>query len=408
MPSPLPVRRGRRVLHSLLQEKTRDLRSLDLAGFRSWLEAAQERWSSDPVFLQRARIRELRRAHPELRRCEREYRRARAIDAASPHSARLDALDQERLDLEKAVLGLTVALHRAPPQERRARRQKLEAYQARRQAAQDEQARLLQDSPERQALLRAQEELGRLRASIGLDREEAELARLQRLRGRRSGRGGASFERQAALLAEELLLPDFAPGPGLHLLRGVTLGAARVELDLVLIRRPSRDGQPVEALAVVEVKRNINDLAHGFRLRQENLAWLTGDASGYDARLYRTQSFPTGHYDRAAIHTEQGETFRFDRRSFRHFRRGPASGLFLNRLAFITRSGTLWGVSSAALAQISARVASEESWEPDNDAYLQRLLSWCRSRAEEVEAPDVLRWYAATPRWARQVLIVGD
>jgi hypothetical protein len=405
---PLPIRRGRRVLHALLREKARDLRFLDLAGFRSWLAEARERWSTDPVFVQRARIRDLRRAHPPLRAREREYRRALAADAASPHRARLDALEQELLDLERAVFGLMVALHRAPPEERPARQQKLEAYQARRQAAQDEWARRLQDSPERQALLRAQEQLDGYRAEIGLDHEEAQLDRLLSQQGRRSGRGGASFERQAAALAEERLATDFTPGRGLRFLRGVTLGAARVELDLVLIRRPSRDEQPVEVLAVVEVKRNINDLAHGFQLRQENLAWLTGDASGYDPRQYRTRTFPSGHFDREAAHTEQGETFRFDRRSFRRFHRDATSHLFLDRLSFITRGGTMWGASSAALARISARVASDEAWAPEDDAYLEKLLAWCRSLAEDVEAPDVLRLYTATPRRARQVLIVGD
>ena len=80
--------------------------------------------------------------------------------------------------------------------------------------------------------------------------------------------------------------------------RGVTLGAAGTELDQVIVRLPSRAERPVEVLAVVEVKRNLNDLAHGFRRRQDDLAWLTGHTANYDPRRYRTRQFPTGHFDK--------------------------------------------------------------------------------------------------------------
>ena len=61
MPEPAHVRRGIRALRRLLHEQTFDLRSLDLEGFRGWLDRQLVRWREDPVFLQRARIRDLRR-----------------------------------------------------------------------------------------------------------------------------------------------------------------------------------------------------------------------------------------------------------------------------------------------------------------------------------------------------------
>jgi hypothetical protein len=411
---PLAVARGARVLRRLLREQTLDLRGLDLPGFQSWLDRQLAHWRRDPVFVQRVRIRDLRRAHPELTLLEAEHRRAAAADAASPVGARLCRVEQELTNAGKAVAGLTAALKGAAADKRPALRQKLAAFQERQQALQVEQGALIRSSPERQTLLRLDAELGRLRAALGVDQEMARLQELQRRRGQGSGRSGSSFEQLARELTRSYILPDLLRGrrgddasARLRVLHGVTLGGARTEFDQLVVRLPRRAGRPVEVLGMVEVKRNLNDLAHGFRRRQENLAWLIGDQIHYDPGLYRTHSFPSGHFDRDAVHEEDGEAFAFARDSFRRFRRDPATGLFLARLYFVTRAVTVWGVSAAALARISARVATDERWQPDDAAYLGKLLPWCQSLAEPLETPDVLRAYAASPRRARQVLVVG-
>jgi len=159
-------------------------------------------------------------------------------------------------------------------------------------------------------------------------------------------------------------------------------------------------------LALVEAKRNPNDLGHGFRRRQENLAWLTGDEAGYDPAAYRTRRFPSGHFDRAAVHERDGERHVLSRESFRRFARDPGTGMFLDHLYLVTRPGAVWGLGAAALSRIAHRVATDERWEPESDAYLRRLLRWCRSLAHEVETPDVLRLYAAGEARARQLLLV--
>src|SRR5213076_407562 len=95
------------------------------------------------------------------------------------------------------------------------------------------------------------------------------LTELQTARGRGSGRAGTAFEDEALALTRSVVLPEVSADPaGHHILRTVRLGAAGVELDQVLVRRTGGSDEPVEVLAVVEVKRNINDLAHGFRRRQ--------------------------------------------------------------------------------------------------------------------------------------------
>jgi hypothetical protein len=414
MSVPAPITRGVRPLRRLLRENDFDLRGVDLDGFRRWLAHHLARWRNDPVFAQRVRVRDLGRAHPGLRTLEQDYRRAARAEAASPQSPRLRELEKQLADTGKALAGLTAASQRAAPERRLALQQKLRAFQDRQQRLLDEQANLVQSSPTRQHLLRVHAELQQLRSSIGLDREEVCLEKLLTQQGRRSGRSGESFEQGALAATETVIVPDLLRGGEsaesprrLRVLRGVTFGAARTEFDQLVVRLPRRDGRPVEVLAVVEAKRNINDLAHGFLRRQENLAWLTGDADAYDPALYRTQRFRSGHFDREAVHHQQGETFPFARTSFRRFRRDPASGLFLDRLFFITRPGTLWGVSAAALGRLGFRVATDERWDPDSDVYLGKLLHWCLSLAGPTEAPDVLRLYAAGPRRGRQVLLVG-
>jgi hypothetical protein len=411
--SPVQVNRGARELRRLLREQTFDLRGLDISGFRRWLDCHLSRWQNDPVFQQRIRIRDLRRAHPQLRVLEQQHRRAAALDAQSPQFTRLQRVEKELTDAARAIAGLTAALQQATPEKQATLREKLTAFQARQTALQDERAALIVSSPQRRLLLGLAAELQHLRATTGLDGEEAQLERLSKQHGHHTGGRGAAFEKLALDITRDHILPDLLRGRGtgsaerLRVLSGVTLGAARTELDQVVIRLPRRSGEPVEVLAVVEAKRNPNDLAHGFRMRQENLAWLTGASAGYDPQSYRTSYFTAGHFDREAVHEEGGETFRFARRSFGRFRCDADKGPILDRLYLITRAGTLWGASTAALGRISFRIATDDRWQPESDHYLGELLSWCASLTEPIEAPDVFRSYLAAPRRARQILVAS-
>jgi hypothetical protein len=335
---------------------------------------------------------------------EREHRHAKREDAGSQHFTRLQQLVQQLVDTDKALVGLSDALKNAETQKRPQFRQKRETFHLKRKELEAEHAALVSASPTYRHLLRVEARLRRLRAAIGLDREEARLRELQREQGRRSGRSGKSFEEHAANITRQYIIGDTVKDA--RLLRCVTLGAARTELDQVVVHQPRRQG-PVDVLAVVEVKRNINDLGSGFRQRQENLAWLTGDTAHYDAALYRTRHFRSGHFDRDAVHQQDDETFVFDRSSFRHFRREPDTGLFLNDLYLITRHGDLWGLSSANLRRIQHRIATDEHWELDSDEYMERLFSLCNSLRESMESPDVLRTFIAA-RKANQVLVVSD
>lgn len=389
-------------LDRLLTEQTNDLRRLDLAGFRRWLGLHLPHWERDPVFTQRVVVRELRRANPAIRELEEQYRRAQQIDTATPAAARFAALDAALANAARAIDGITAALAAASPERRADLETKRHGFRHAVETMSAERETLVRSSPGRQSLLRAAADLDQFRGALGLDREEAKLADLLTQRAHRAAHAGETFETTAEELVRRHVLPGLDAGAGV--LHGVRLGAARLEFDLLVVRDPGPPG-PVEVLGAGEAKRNINDLAHGFRHRQDDLTWLTGDRTRYDPAAFVTRSFPTGHFDRESVHREGGHIFRFGPDSFRRFTRDPATNYFLDGLFLITRPGPMWGVSSAALARTAARVATDECWDLGNDAYLSRLLPWCRGLAYPVETPDVLRLYAATPNGARQVLL---
>lgn len=401
--------RGTEALAACLDAGCFDLRELDVDGFRSWLQRHVDRWQRDPVFRQRANIRGLRRQFPRVVRLQRELRRAAAADAASPQFARLQRLEKRLSDVGKAIAGLSDAVRDAPPDQRPSLQRKLDAFREEQASLAQEQKRLVEASPERQVLRDLASQLDRVRALSGLAAEETELRRVLRQRGQRSGRSGESFEQSALQAVSDEIVPDLAvaaDGDPVTILHGVRLGAARVELDQVIIRRNQDRSRPAEVLAVVEVKRNINDLAHGFRRRQEDLCWLTGQRSRYDPESFRTRDFPRGHFDRPAVHRHQGQELILTTDSFARFRRNEEHSPFIRGLCFVTRCGLLWGISSAGLARLARRVASDRRWDLADDGYLQELLEWSRALTHPFEAPDLLRLYARDEARARQILLL--
>lgn len=353
------------------------------------------------MFAQRERIRDLRRASPRLRALERERRRAARADAGSPLGERLRQLEEELNGVVKAVEGLTGALEDADEDRQASLREKLDAFRARRAALEAERDERIAASPERALLMRLDAELERLRDVSGVGAEEARLDEMMRAQGRRSGRAGGGFEAAALRAVREHLLPELGDGP-LTVLTGVTLGTARTELDQVVVR--GSGDTPVEVLAVVEAKRNPNDVAHGFTRRQADLAWLSGHRAAYDPAMHVTRHFPTGHFDRVTEHEQDGARFLFNPSSFRRFQ--PENGHFLAGLYFVTRATPLAGISGAALGRLRHRAATDERFAPADDAYLANLLAWCRTLAEPIETPDVLALYAADEKRARQILFL--
>jgi hypothetical protein len=400
--------RGPAALLQLLSERLRDLRELDVDAFPAWLEPHLASWSSDPVFVQRARIRDLRRTHPDIPALEEARRLARIRYEASPLYPTIEALEKDLVGANKAVAGLTYALRSAGDGTERDDLRRKRDHHAERVAELEIRIRdATAASPERLELEGLVARLERAREAAGFHGEVAALDELQRKQGRSSGRSGAAFEREAAAMSVSTLLPELAESSRdpLVVLHGVKLGAARTEIDQLVVRVPARPTQPVEVLALIEVKRNPNDLAHGYLRRLENLSWLSG-AGGYDPLAYRTVSSPTGHFENEAIHGEGGTGYRFTRDSFARFLPDLLAGSPPRHLYLVTRPGNLWGVDSAALGRIAHRVSSDVEWDPEDPRYLGALLDWCRGLAAPVEAPDLVRSFASDTAASRRLILL--
>ena len=388
-----------------------DLRQQNREGFERWLALQHLRWAHDPVFLQRCHIRDCRQGHPHLRELEYRLQQTRVQYRASSHYARLTELERALNNTEKAIFGLNQALgERVARSETMIR--KRDSFLALRDELASEHAAMVESSPERLAWVQASQELEAEKNRTGLAAAEAELQRLQRERGRRSSATGQSFELVAAELTRDRIVPDVRshrgyPNARLTLLRQVRLGAADLELDGVVVREPSDPSQPVEVLAMIEAKRNINDLGHGFARRQANLTWLTGDHHGYDPTSFRTRNFPTGHFDRQVTHDQHEMTFLFGPESFQQFIRDPDTGFFLDGLYLITRPGPIWGIGSAALARIAAKVSEDEGWNPSNRQQIGDLFAWSLSLTSDFETPEVLRLYSSPAR-SKQLLLTRN
>ena len=157
----------------------------------------------------------------------------------------------------------------------------------------------------------------------------------------------------------------------------------------------SRAGRnaPVEVLAVVEAKRNINDLGHGFLRRQIDLAWLTGDRAAYDPAEHRTGVFDAGHFDRPAAHWQDGRAFVFAPGSFSRFARDD-SGHFRDGLWLVTRAGPVWGLSGAALGGWPPPCPPTRAGTP----MMKRVWPACSPGAGRWRAPSRRRtWFTSTP-----------
>lgn len=345
-------------IHAFLEDCCRDVRRVGPAGFARWLERRVAHWQRDPVFAQRCRIRDLRSAHPRLTELETQRRQAQELDRQTPQFERLAEVQEQLLRTAKAIAGLSRVAGRA---------EKLAAFQKRRAHLLEEEAALIAASPPRRHLLAVQAELRHYRDQIGLSAEEANLIRLLRASGRRSGQRGREFEERTQVALKQHF-------PGADLLPGVTLGATDTEIDtLVVLPGP-------EVVAVVESKRNPNDLAHGARLRQANLEWLQGAFK----ESYRNRHYPEGLFTRA------------DHRGY-HFT--PAS-FTRAELWLVSRRGPLWGMSSAALSRLAYRVSVDERPDPE------RLRRWCQKLTSDWETPDLLRAYARDSHLARRLLLV--
>ncbi len=397
----ITVRRGQDALREKIAGCPIDLKTASLDEFREWLRLRVEEHSRQPAFRQQLAIRDLvRENRDKLRRRERNLEKAEAAYQAHANRTALEQLESKFEGLERAVIGLTQAVA-----EGRADAAKLHDFQLQLANAYEQHSDLIDVTPERKKRDRAASSLARFREEIGLEEAERTLTELRRKRGGQVGKSGRAFESVTEEAIRREVFPDLGNADKLDYLSGVTLDSARAELDGVIIARDS-SAEIASVLAIVEAKRNINDLADGFLMRQENLAWLTGDADGYDEAEYRTRIYEAGHFDRVSEHAEDGETDRFDTSSFQSFERDISSGHFLHGLYFATRDRPLLGVTPGELAKILHRVASDPNFDFDRPTVLRRYHKWAHEMVGPFQTVDLLKIYATDPQLADHILLI--
>ncbi len=401
----MAVRMGLEELRGYLEANPIDVRSLDLAGFRAWLAERIDDARGDDVFEQRCRIRDLVKANrrPLAARVS-VLKRAKKAYEASPAFERLTQLESEIVNARKAVDGLSGAIGEGRTGDPEASAKKLDGFRERLETLLAEDRALAEATPERGRLTRAEASLEAYRVSIGIVEGERSLEGLHRARGQRASSKGSRFEEVAGEAIERHLVPAM-PVPRGRLVRlgGVKLGCARAEFDHLVVDVPP-EGGPVEVVALLEVKRNPNDIVDGFLVRQENLAWFTGERGAYDPEAYRTQVYRTGHFDRPAVHEEDGAGYPFDATSFRRFARDPATGKYLEALWFVTEPRRLRGVTSEENSRILHRVSTDPSFDLGKQSSVREFRRWAFSILGESQTRDVLALYARSEALARHIL----
>jgi hypothetical protein len=390
-------------LHRFLDSNRANLWTFTPEKFQAWLHHRIREQEHNGVFQQKRRIRALLRPHREtLRQLEETLQQTRTAYELSSRFESIERLQKQILQLQRGVDGLSAAVA-----EGRAETAKLARHRETLRQHQTALDSIIAQCAELAAWELAADVLSKFHSTIGLTSAEAELSRLQHQRGRRSGAAGRRFEDIAeAALRQHLLSPLAIAPSSLAVLRGVTLGAAQTELDFV-IGRVLPNNPVVDVLAIIEAKRNINDLVSGFLQRQRNLSWLTGDRTGYDAAAFRTRSFPTGHFDRPAIHSQDGKQCTLTVESFHRFHRDPASNWFLDRLCFITRLRPLLGVTTLEHARILNRVATVRDFDESSVAHAERLIEWARTFVSRIQSFDILRCYRSE-QLARQIIVLDS
>ena len=160
-----------------------------------------------------------------------------------------------------------------------------------------------------------------------------------------------------------------------------------------------------KVLAVVEIKRNPDDIGEAFVSYQKSLAWLGGWTSTYAAEEWKTKTHPSGHFgDKPFMIVRGDEIMAFAVESFSHFRRRditlncisdleslashPTSdcnrpiplvnssntcqySLFIDDLYFVAKPSSLDGVSSKASSWLLSKISTNEQFDmelQDDDA----------------------------------------
>lgn len=384
-----------------------DFKTIDCSQFTQWLTQQINYKQQDQIFIHRCQIRDIQKRNlAELLQFREKIRIATNQWQNSLYRSRLEELTNKKANTTKAIAGLEGALAKTTDNIRSQQLTiKLKAYQNDLVAIQSEEQKLLGLTPEKKALEQIQQQYTLFQEQIGLKTLETELQKLTLALGKQAGQTGAQFEEDALQCVQQYILPWVSPpkNPNIKILSKVKLGCARAELDYVIVLVPPSGA--VDVLAIIEAKRNPNDIAGGFITRQENLAWFTGDYAGYDPEKYRTHEYRDGHFSKTAYHKEHGYDFAFNKESFQHFNRNSA-GYFLNRLFFISLDRYLIGMNVDELNRLMYRISTDIEFDLNDPHYIENLLVWVRGILLPLQTPQILNFYCQSESLSRQIIFI--
>ncbi len=406
---------GQDYLCQYLEEPCFTLHETNEKDFQKWLIRESSFRQRDEHFQKRVQIRDLRKKHQSsLDQANELCRESKESYEKSPHKEKLEKLLLQIENREKALVGLEKAVQDRQGDKRKASEEKLAHFQKELEVWQQEKTQLLKLTPEKLKWEKALLKLANLKEKIGLTQAKADLEKLNKSLGRRMGSTGDAFEEQCRTFVRQIFFsvlakrdPKFRRNyKKMHILRGVSLGCARAELDYVVVAK-KREKEPVTVYAIVEAKRNINNMAESFSIRQENIAWFTKTEKDYPAELYRTKVFTKGHFDKEAIHKVQDEEFLFAPSSFDLFKKDPSTGHFMDRLFFICAKRYLMGMSPGDYSKIMYRISTDMEFDLEDEEYVRKLLGWSKENISPWVTYDLLKIYASKESWAQQIIVAS-
>ncbi|MEM1009014.1 MAG: hypothetical protein AAGJ35_08400, partial [Myxococcota bacterium] len=364
---------GLRSLHNFLKRNAIQLRDMDLAQFTQWLRTQIERQKQhDSIYAQqwalRARKQELRDKYLPLREA---YMQQEKLFSSSSIAQVLEKLRHQIDGSQHAQEGIHQALVTMPLEKQDTLQEKKLFFVHKQQILTEVVEMIRNTVPEVGRTEQAREAFFSFCDQHGIAQAEAAIKAAQQDSGQKRSKSGSSFEDQVYPLVQGVIVPHLLRKPqcstlpnNVHILSGVKLGSARAEIDYMVVRQAAPQ-KPVKVLAVVEVKRDPNDIGHGFHQRQETLAWFRGDTQHYDPQEWRTKVYNTGHFDQPATHREHDQTYLFQPESFGFFERDVASQWYLKRLYFIAQKRRLQGLAASEKALLLQRVVNQMDFSID-------------------------------------------
>eukprot|EP01041_Mallomonas_annulata_P004756 gene4756-9454_t len=298
-------------------------------------------------------------------------------------------------------------------------------------------------TPEYHILQEAIQKLESCYNDIGLNEANKILKYSQHDSGRGRNERGFSFEDAAEKVLYDHLLPTLAKKENVSIskllvVRNVKLGMASqkgstAEIDcLICMKAPrpesmiantaSKYSEFCKVLAVVEVKRNADDIGDAFCGYQQSLSWLCGLQDQYNASTWVTKAYPRGHFD------SNGENLMFTKESFEDLSRHEVSmsmpittysienitndkKIFIDKLYFVTRDARLECLHSKALNWILHQVASGEQFDDELSIDCENEIELLRTSVSErfafrLNTVDVINLYMNC-KLDEQLFVVG-